>query len=208
GEDADGDGETFTCTATGCTFDPGDLNGIDDDGNGEIDDLVGWDYSNDDNDPHPSPAGLDGTSGMPHGTACAGIIAAMADNNLGVAGLAHGVRVMGTSRSETVASSIEAIDYGATFANNAAAGFEGVILSNSWSGGDSAARRMAIQNARADGVLPVFAAGNANSGVSFPARYPESLAVAASSPCDTRKRSSSNATEVNPGVSTDPLGTS
>ncbi len=45
GEDANHNGRTIDIqSGTGSTFDPGDLNGIDDDGNGKIDDLIGWDY--------------------------------------------------------------------------------------------------------------------------------------------------------------------
>ncbi len=47
GEDANHNGRTLDIqSGTGSTYDPGDLNGIDDDGNGKIDDLIGWDYGN------------------------------------------------------------------------------------------------------------------------------------------------------------------
>ncbi len=46
GEDANHDGKTINIqTGTGSVFDPGDVNGIDNDGNGKIDDLIGWDFS-------------------------------------------------------------------------------------------------------------------------------------------------------------------
>ncbi len=61
GEDFDGDGHTIE----GGVFDPGDINGIDDDGNGYIDDFIGWDFAGNDNDPNTSAT---------HGTATAGII--------------------------------------------------------------------------------------------------------------------------------------
>lgn len=45
GEDADHDGKTIDIqSGTGSTFDAGDINGIDDDGNGKTDDLIGWDF--------------------------------------------------------------------------------------------------------------------------------------------------------------------
>jgi subtilisin family serine protease len=46
GEDANGNGRTIEIlTGTGSTFDAGDINGIDNDGNGKIDDLIGWDFT-------------------------------------------------------------------------------------------------------------------------------------------------------------------
>lgn len=46
GEDANNNGKTLEIvTGTGSTFDAGDLNGVDDDGNGKIDDLIGWDFT-------------------------------------------------------------------------------------------------------------------------------------------------------------------
>ncbi|MRR10871.1 hypothetical protein EG831_12545, partial [bacterium] len=58
----------------------GDLDGIDDDGNGLIDDVVGWDFTDNDNDPYPDGDPSD------HGTHCNGCAAATTDNGIGVAG--------------------------------------------------------------------------------------------------------------------------
>ncbi|MCM8531962.1 MAG: S8 family serine peptidase, partial [Lentisphaeraceae bacterium] len=60
-------------------------NGIDDDGNGYIDDVYGWDFYNNDNNP-------DDDNG--HGTHCAGTIGAEGNNNLGVAGVSWNVKIM------------------------------------------------------------------------------------------------------------------
>lgn len=65
GEDVDNDGHTIEWNGASWVFDPGDINGVDDDANGYIDDFLGWDFQGNDNNPGPS-----GT----HGTQTAGII--------------------------------------------------------------------------------------------------------------------------------------
>jgi subtilisin family serine protease len=65
GEDANGNGKVIIWNGSAWVFDPGDVNGIDDDGNSYIDDFIGWDFQDNDNNPGPS-----GT----HGTNTAGII--------------------------------------------------------------------------------------------------------------------------------------
>ena len=59
-------------------------NGRDDDGNGLIDDLIGWNFVNDSNSPWDDHG---------HGTHVAGVIAAESNNNLGIAGVAPNARV-------------------------------------------------------------------------------------------------------------------
>ncbi|MEI6970209.1 MAG: S8 family serine peptidase [bacterium] len=64
------------------------LNGLDDDNNGYVDDVQGWDFMDKDNGPSPdSPEDS-------HGTAIAGIIAAVGNNALGMAGVAHQCKIM------------------------------------------------------------------------------------------------------------------
>lgn len=65
GEDANSNGKVIIWNGSAWVFDPGDINGIDDDGNGYIDDFIGWDFQGNDN--NPGPAGT-------HGTNTAGII--------------------------------------------------------------------------------------------------------------------------------------
>ncbi len=65
GEDADNDGHTIEWNGSAWVFDPGDINGIDDDANGYIDDFNGWDFQGNDNNVGPN-----GT----HGTSTAGIV--------------------------------------------------------------------------------------------------------------------------------------
>jgi subtilisin family serine protease len=65
GEDFDGDGHTIEGSPNAGVFDPGDINGVDDDGNGYIDDFIGWDFASNNNDPNTTAT---------HGTHTAGII--------------------------------------------------------------------------------------------------------------------------------------
>jgi len=68
-------------------------NGIDDDHNGYIDDVHGWDFAGDYSDSWIDPDN-DPTDEYGHGTHCAGIVTAVTDNDLGVAGLAPDCRIM------------------------------------------------------------------------------------------------------------------
>jgi len=66
GEDFDGDGHTLEWSGSAWIFDPGDINGVDDDTNGKIDDFIGWNFSSNNN--NPSPSGNHGT--MTSGLVC------------------------------------------------------------------------------------------------------------------------------------------
>ncbi len=90
---------------------PGEVagNGVDDDGNGKIDDINGWDFVNNDNDPTDDTAVL-------HGTHMAGIIGAKGNEGVGIAGITWTVQLMvlkflNASGSGTVADEISAIQY-------------------------------------------------------------------------------------------------
>ena len=67
---------------------PGEIanNGVDDDGNGYIDDVHGWDFSSGSNDPNPD--------GGDHGTHVAGIAAAETDNGIGISGTSGGSTIL------------------------------------------------------------------------------------------------------------------
>jgi thermitase len=119
-----------------------------------------------------------------HGTHCAGIIAAVINNSVGVAGMAQ-VRIMaekvldssGSGTADWVASGIaHAVDQGAN-----------VISLSLGSSMDSQLLHDAVKYAYNAGVLVVAAAGNGNSDVKFyPAAYPEVVSVAATDQNDNR----------------------
>lgn len=149
-------------------------NGIDDDGNGFIDDVYGYDFANNDSNP------MDGNG---HGTHCSGTIGAVHDNKIGVAGVMSDVQIMavkflGDDGSGTLEAAIKAIDY-ATLMNVD-------LMSNSWGGGGrSEALLDAIKRASDKGIIFTAAAGNSSSNndasPSYPASYdtPNMVAVAA-----------------------------
>ncbi|MHC4866303.1 MAG: S8 family serine peptidase [Planctomycetota bacterium] len=131
--------------------------GVDDDDNGYIDDIYGYDFctygqsrDSDPNDDHY------------HGTHCAGTIGAVGDNNQGVVGVCWKVKIMalkfmgptGTGNATGYTSdAIDAIEYSVAMDAN--------LSSNSW-GGDcySQSLKNAIESAGAAGLLFVAAAGN------------------------------------------------
>ncbi|MDZ7362581.1 MAG: S8 family serine peptidase [candidate division KSB1 bacterium] len=130
-----------------------------------------------------------------HGTATAGIVAAIANNSLGVAGVAPNCKIMplrifddnGSATNQWIA---DAIDYG--WQNGAA------ILSNSWGGGspsaliDDAISR-AVTNGRGGlGCVVLFSSGNSGNGVvAYPASKTNVIAVGASNMMDHKKQSGS-----------------
>jgi subtilisin family serine protease len=145
---------------------PGEIpgNGIDDDHNGYVDDIHGYDFVNNDGNPMDDHG---------HGTHVSGTIAAVGDNAIGVVGVNWhlkivGIKFLSAGGSGTTAGAIAAIQYAIRV---------GVRLtSNSWGGGEySAALLDAINAAGVAGQLFVAAAGNASSNMdlfpSYPAGY-------------------------------------
>jgi thermitase len=141
-------------------------NGIDDDNNGYIDDVYGWNAQLNNGNP------MDGNG---HGTHCAGTIGAVHNNGLGVAGVMKDVQMMAVKflsdqGSGTLADAVEAIDY-ATKMNVD-------IMSNSWGGGGfSQALFNSIEAAKNKGIIFVAAAGNDNSNNDTRASYPSSYQI-------------------------------
>ena len=155
---------------------PGEIpgNGQDDDGNGLVDDVHGWDFLNDDADPADDRG---------HGTHVAGTVGAVGDNDLGVTGVAWRVRLMplkflGADGYGSAADAVDCIDY--------ATRMGAALMNNSWGGGGySEALRRAIERAAGEGVLFVAAAGNLGVDTDgqpfYPAAYdlPNVISVAA-----------------------------
>ncbi len=157
-------------------------NRIDDDKNGYVDDVNGWDFVN--NDASVFDSGDD-----PHGTHVAGTIAAEGNNNVGVVGVHWWAQIMplkflGPDGSGSTSNAIKALDYavanGAKISNNSYGGVGGYSLSFS----------LALKKADTAGHLFVAAAGNGGAdGIgddndttpSYPASYdvPNVVSVAA-----------------------------
>lgn len=142
---------------------PGD--GIDNDKNGYVDDLVGWDFASNDNKPYDLTMSLleillqGGNPG--HGTHVSGVIAARHNNSVGTSGVAPLAQIMAlrfiTEKGQgTTEAAIKAIDY--AVANGAK------VINASWGGEkgeeDDDALEEAIERARDAGVIFVAAAGN------------------------------------------------
>lgn len=147
-------------------------NQIDDDSNGFVDDVMGWDFVDNDNKPYDETGNkfqivaLGMNPG--HGTHCAGTIAAGVQNGRGIMGINRHVKILplkfiSPRGSGDTAAAIRAIQYGV------AQGAK--VLSNSWGGdGDlksSPALEDAIRDAQKKGVLFVVAAGNGRKGKGF-----------------------------------------
>jgi len=139
--------------------------GVDDDGNGFVDDIYGYDFVNNDSDP------IDDHS---HGTHCAGVIGA-GHNGFGTVGINANVRIMALKFLDKKGSgetegAIKSIMYAV---NNGAR-----VLSNSWGGDDGGqALQDAIVYARDRGVLFVAAAGNEYNNNDKKPTYPASYKV-------------------------------
>ncbi|OQX86927.1 hypothetical protein B6D60_05090, partial [candidate division KSB1 bacterium 4484_87] len=176
GEDINGNG----------AVDSSDFNGIDDDGNGFVDDIRGWDFTDaphfpDGGDyliPDNDPADEHG-----HGTSVAGIIAATANNKKGIAGIAPSCRIMGLragtaqgylEEDDVAAAIIYAIDNGARIINMS---FGDVATSPLF--------RDVMEFARQNNIVLIASAGNASSAeINYPAALPQVISVGAVSSSD------------------------
>jgi subtilisin family serine protease len=171
---------------------PGEVwNGIDDDGNGYVDDLHGINCISGSGDPR---------DGGRHGTHVAGTIGAVGDNGLGVVGVSPRVRIMGLKFlgpfGGYTSDAIECLRYAARMKTDQGVNIR--VTNNSWGGGGySNALRQVIQELDDADILFVAAAGNsavdADVTPEYPAAYelPNVISVAASD-ADDRLASFSN----------------
>jgi len=155
---------------------PGEVagNGVDDDNNGLVDDVYGWDFANSDN------TVFDG-AGDDHGTHVAGTIGGVGGNGIGVAGVCWNIKLLSAkflgSRGGTTANAIKAVDYFTDL--KIRSGLNIVATNNSWGGGGfSQALQDAITRANNAGILFVAAAGNNSSNNDATANYPSNYNVA------------------------------
>lgn len=172
---------------------PGEIegNGRDDDGNGLVDDLYGWDFDGNNN------TVFDGV-GDDHGTHVAGTIGAVGGNAAGVAGVCWSVKLMNAkflgSRGGTTANAVKAVDYFTDLKTRH--GLNIVATNNSWGGGGySQALADAIERANQAGILFVAAAGNSSddcdtSSACYPAEYTNANVIGVASITSTGALSS------------------
>lgn len=158
-------------------------NGLDDDGNGIVDDWRGYDFGgrdgySRDNDPTPR---------YWHGTHVAGIAAATGNNGIGIIGIGFGARLMSIKISDDQSEGEPLLTGGANgilYATKMGA----QIINCSWGGpGFSRAEQELIEFATANGTLVVAAAGNNGSNMaSYPASYRGAFSVASVMGSDKR----------------------
>jgi subtilisin family serine protease len=165
-------------------------NGIDDDGNGRVDDVFGYDFISTDRIP------LDEHG---HGTAIAGIIAGAGGNSQGVAGISWRsrilpVRVLNQFNSGTLGGFVNGIEY---VNNLVAAGANVRVINASLSvPGTSSQLQDAVSDAATNGILLVAAAGNDGGNIDsssltvFPAELTHDNVITVGSATSTDGRSS------------------
>jgi YD repeat-containing protein len=169
-------------------------NGIDDDGNGYVDDWRGWDFANGDND---------ATDDNGHGTHVAGIIGALKDNGKGIAGVAPNAKILGIKvLDKTGSGSFDSIIKGIRYAADAGARVINLSLGAVFDYSLNYIKTFAsdfynavlkpIQDAilYASGKGSVVVASSGNSGVdvnrSVPAGFTETISVGATTPTGSK----------------------
>jgi subtilisin family serine protease len=150
-------------------------NGVDDDGNGFVDDVNGWNFYDGNNSTYVD-AGQDF-----HGTHVAGSIGAVGNNGIGVTGVAWHVKIMslkflgGPLGKGSTSNAVKGIYYAIDMRNR---GVNVRVINASWGGGnESQSLRQAIADANNAGVLFVCAAGNAGINVDDTAEFPATYSI-------------------------------
>ncbi|MCA3364964.1 MAG: S8 family serine peptidase [Roseomonas sp.] len=157
-------------------IDAGDLlndarweNGTDEDGNGYRDDLIGWDFANNDNDPFDDNG---------HGTHVGGTIGGMGGNDIGVAGVNWTVQMvalkfLSARGSGSFNGAINAVNYFTDAAIRASDAEDFIATNNSWGGGGySTLLNEAIGRGAQQDILFIAAAGNSSRNNDVQATYP------------------------------------
>ncbi len=169
--------------AANAATNPGEVagNSVDDDGNGYVDDVYGWDFDGGDN------SVFDGATDD-HGTHVAGTIGGVGGNGKGVAGVCWSVKLLNAKflgrRGGTTANAVKAVDYFTDLKTRH--GINLVATSNSWGGGGfSQALADAIGRANTANILFIAAAGNdafnCNTSDCYPAEYASDNVIAVAS---------------------------
>ena len=155
----------------------------DNDGNGKVDDVIGWDFFVGNNNPYQSYDGND------HGTHVAGCAGAVSDNNVGIASPAMHIKLLISKHQSHT-----------QYSNNVTNGYGGIyyavdtgadIINCSWGGtGGSGTANTAVNYANSEGILVVSAAGNEyqsnDTYPSYPSDATNGVAVAASDQNDIK----------------------
>lgn len=158
---------------------PGEIagNNIDDDANGYVDDINGYDVGSNDNNPNPPTAADD------HGTHVAGISSASSNNGIGVASIGYSCKLM----------CVKATNFGGVITN----GYDGIVyaavngadvINISWGGPNfSTTGQNIIEYAVDQGCILIAAAGNDNvSSQFYPAAFPDVVSVSGTTNTDSK----------------------
>lgn len=173
GEDANNNGYVIYYNGANWVFDPGDINNIDDDGNGKIDDFVGWNFYTGDGsiENNPTVSILN-----EHGTHVAGICNASTNNTTGVAGLPWNLKFLPTKHGDndglpSIYNGYEGMVYLAEFGAD--------IINCSWGGiFYSKTEESSVIYSNSLGSIIIAATGNNNTyGYFFPASHQNVISV-------------------------------
>ncbi|HCS19760.1 MAG TPA: hypothetical protein DIW47_04210 [Bacteroidetes bacterium] len=160
-------------------------NGIDDDGNGYVDDVNGWDAADNDNDPNPPLSKVNSTT-FTHGTHCAGIVGAKSNNGKGIASLGYNIRIMPVkvarsgSDGKSLSNAIQGVEY---------AMYSGArVISMSWGSYIPSRTEQAVfELAYQMGIVCIAAAGNNDVDAPlYPANYNYVISVGATDSMDLK----------------------